>query len=144
MYREGEDLMGDFEIKGLEEFQEKLITVQKKAPDRIIENLDKQGENLRKEIRKNTPVGTSKRKKLKNSFKLNEVEKVNGGYSKGLRSNAPHFHLIERGHRVVNKKGETVDKVDGLFFLEKTTMQMEEPIMNDMKKWLDKLFEELK
>lgn len=136
--------MSSFEVKGLEEFQRKLKTVEKKAPDRIRDQLDKQGKNLRKGIRENTPVGISKRKKLINSFKLNEVEKSNGGYSKGLRSNAPHFHLVERGHRLVDKNGKTIGKVDGLFFLEKTTTQMETPIMLDMKSWLDKLFEELK
>ena len=35
--------MADFKIEGLEEFQEKLKTIEKKAPDRILDKLDDEG-----------------------------------------------------------------------------------------------------
>ena len=136
--------MSGFHIEGLEELQEKISTIKNKAPDRIIEQLDTQGKKLRKAIKANTPVGISKRKKLKNSFKLKPVERTNGGFSKGLHSNALHYHLIERGHKGVTPGGKQIGWVSGTFFLEKTTLAMETPMMIDMRKWLDELFVELR
>ena len=132
--------MESFKIEGLEEFQEKLKTIEKKSPDRIINELDKQGNRLRRAVRENTPVRTGK---LKRSYKLSPVEKVKGGYSKGFRSNAPHFHLVERGHMQVNRDGSK-KWVEGIFMVEKTVMQEEDPIMKDLQKWMNTLFLELR
>lgn len=141
MYREGE-IMGDFKIEGLEEFQEKLRTIEKKAPDRILDKLDDEGKKLRTASRMNTPKG--KTGNLRKGYKLLPVEKIQGGYQKGITNTSPHFHLVERGHRKVTPGGKEIGFVPGKFYLEKTVKQEEEPLMNELENWLNTLFKELK
>ena len=38
--------MADFKVEGAEEFQKKLKTIEKKAPDRILDKLDEDGKKL--------------------------------------------------------------------------------------------------
>jgi hypothetical protein len=133
--------MADFKMEGLEEFQEKLKTIEKKAPDRIIEKLDEEGKKLRVAARDNTPKVTGR---LRKSYKLLPVEKIQGGYQKGMTNTAPHFHLVEKGHRKVSKSGKELGWTEGLFMLEKTVKEQEEPIMEELQEWLDELFNELK
>lgn len=133
--------MSDFEIRGLEEFEKKLKLIERRAPDRILDKLDDEGKKLRKEVKNNTPSDT---KKLQKSYKLAPVEKIKGGYQKGLYSKSPIFHLIERGHMQMSKSGQELGWKEGVFMMEKTVSEQEEPIMNRLKSWLNELFEELK
>ena len=133
--------MADFKIEGLEEFQEKLKTIEKKAPDRILDKLDEEGKKLRVAARDNTPKVTGK---LRKGYKLTQVEKIQGGYQKGLYNNYPTFHLVEKGHRKVSRSGKELGWTEGLFMLEKTVKEQEEPIMEELQEWLDELFNELK
>ena len=136
--------MGDFDVKieGVEEFQEKLKTVEEKAPDRIIDELDEEGKKLRKQAMNNTKKG--KTGNLRKGYKLLPVEKIKGGYQKGMTNTAPHFHLVEKGHRKVSKSGKELGWTEGKFYLKKTVEEQEEPITEDLKDWLDELFQELK
>ncbi|HSH50560.1 MAG TPA: HK97 gp10 family phage protein, partial [Bacteroidales bacterium] len=69
--------MADFKVEGIDEFQEKLKVIEKKAPDRILDKLDDEGKKLRKEARANTPKKTGK---LRKGYILTQVEKIQGGY----------------------------------------------------------------
>lgn len=133
--------MAEFKIEGVEEFEKKLKTIEKKAPDRIIRELDRQGNKLRRAARANTPVKTGK---LRKGYRLTQVEKIRGGYQKGLYNSAPHFHLVEKGHRKVTQSGKEIGWTDGVFMVEKTVKQEEEPMMEELQEWLDTLFQELK
>lgn len=133
--------MADFKVEGLEEFQEKLKLIEKKAPDRILDKLDEEGKKLRVAARDNTPKVTGK---LRKGYKLLPVEKIQGGYQKGLYNNYPTFHLVEKGHRKVSKSGKELGWTEGKFMLEKTVKEQEEPIMEELQEWLDELFNELK
>mgnify|MGYP001003478784 CR=1 FL=1 len=136
--------MGDFDVKieGVEEFQEKLKTVEEKAPDRILDKLDEEGKKLRKQAMNNTKKG--KTGNLRKGYKLLPVEKIKGGYQKGMTNTASHFHLVEKGHRKVSKSGKELGWTEGKFYLDRTVKEMEEPITEDLKDWLDELFQELK
>lgn len=133
--------MANFKVEGLEEFQEKLKLIEKKAPDRILNKLDDEGKKLRVAARNNTPKITGK---LRKGYRLTPVEKVQGGYQKGLYNRHPTFHLVEKGHRKVTPGGREIGWTDGLFMVEKTVKQEEEPIMNELQKWLNDLFKELR
>lgn len=133
--------MSDFKIEGLEEFQEKLRTIEKKAPDRILDKLDDEGKKLRVVLRRNTPKITGN---LRKGWRLEQVEKVQGGYQKGIYNKAPHHNLVEKGHRKVTQSGKEIGWTEGKFYTEKTVKQEEEPLMNELKNWLDELFKELK
>lgn len=132
--------MADFEIEGLEEFQKKLHTVEKYAPDRIIEELDEAGKELRKQARANTPRKTGN---LQRGYRLTEVEKIQGGYQKGLYNKSPHHHLVNNGHRKVTPGGREVGWTPGLFYIERTVEEMEGPLTEDLREWLDELYKEL-
>lgn len=137
----------NFEIKGLEEFQKKIQTIEKKAPDRILNELDRQGNKLRKAMRENSPVSDRNkpnRKRIKYSYKLDPVKKVGGGYSKGLYNKAPHHHLVNNGHRKVTPGGRVIGWTPGLFYIEKTVAQQETIIMSELQSWLSELYGELK
>lgn len=129
------------EIKGLEEFQKKIQTIEKKAPDRILKELDRQGNYLRKKARENTP---KRRGTLQKGYRLTKPEKVGGGYQKGLYNRAPHHHLVNNGHRKVTPGGRVVGWTAGLFYIEQTVAQQEPIIMSELQSWLDELYIELK
>lgn len=132
--------MPEFRIQGLEEFQEKLKLIERRAPDRILDKLDDEGKKLVKAVRGNMPKKTGK---LRKGVKALPVEKVRGGYQKGVTNKSPHYHLVERGHRKISKTGQELGWVDGKFYLERTVTEQEDPIMNELKNWLDDLFQEL-
>lgn len=133
--------MTNFKVDGLEEFEEKLKLIERRAPDRILDELDRQGNRLRRAARANTPKKTGK---LRKGYRLTPVEKIQGGYQKGLYNNYPTFHLVERGHRKVSPSGKELGWTEGVFMIEKTVAQEEEEIMDELKSWLDELFQELK
>lgn len=130
-----------FKLEGDEEFLEKLRTIEKEAPDRILDKLDDEGKKLRKAARKNTPKISGK---LRKGYKLLPVEKVQGGYRKGITNTTPYFGLVERGHRQVNKYGKTTGFTSGKFYLEKTVKQEEDGVNERLKEWLNTLYKELK
>lgn len=132
----------EIDQKSIQEFQDKLKTVEKKAPDRIIDKLDDEGKTFVKAAKENTPRG--KTNKLYKGWRHEPVEKVRGGYEKGIRNKAPHHHLVNNGHRRVTPGGRVVGWTNGLFYKEKTIGQEEEPMMNRLQSWLDELFKELK
>ena len=132
--------MAEFKLEGVEEFQEKLRLIEKKAPDRILNKLDDEGKKLRKQARANTPKITGN---LRKGYKLLPVEKVVDGYQKGMTNRAPHHHLVHNGHYKVTPGGRIIGWTPGLFYLERTVKEMEEPITEDLRNWLDELFKEL-
>lgn len=134
--------MAEFEVKGLEEFREKLQTVEKKAPDRILNELDRQGNYFRRQARKNTPVG--KTGNLQKGYRLEQVEKVGNGYQKGIYNKAPHHHLVNNGHKKVSQSGKVLGWTPGLFYIEKTVAQEENFIYSELQRWLNELYSELK
>jgi len=134
-------MMTEIKFIGIEEFQEKLQLIERKAPDRILDKLDEVGKELRKQAMNNTPKG--KTGNLRKGYKLLPVEKIKGGYQKGMTNTAPHFHLVEKGHRKVSKSGKELGWTEGKFYLERTVKEMEEPITQELENWLDELFREL-
>ena len=64
--------MANLRIDGLEEFRHKLRTIERKAPDRILDKLDEEGKKLRKRARANTPKKTGN---LRKGYKLLPVRK---------------------------------------------------------------------
>lgn len=133
--------MVEFKVEGLEEFEKKLRIIEKKAPDRILKELDRQGNYLRRQARKNTPVKTGN---LRKGYKLTKTEKIAGGYQKGLYNTAPHHHLVHNGHRKVSQSGKLLGWTPGLFYIDKTVAEEEGKINAELQNWLDTLFKELK
>lgn len=93
----------EFSITGLDQFVQDLNQVIQKYPYESEELLKKMGNKFKSEVKKDTPVGKSKKKKLINSYHLSKVQGYGTNLSIDFYSNAPHFHLIERGHKIVTK-----------------------------------------
>ena len=129
-----------FKLEGIQEFQEKLRLIERKAPDRILAKLDEEGKKLRKQARGNTPKKTGN---VRKGYKLLPVEKIQSGYQKGMTNTAPHFHLVEKGHRKVTPGGKEIGFTPGKFYLERTVKELEPEVNTELENWLDELFKEL-
>jgi hypothetical protein len=87
-----------------------------------------------------------------------EVNKVTGNYHKGwkrgkawvndgeykilVKNYSPHAHLIEDGHRIVNKSGEEKGFKEGKHVLEKAMNEFGETLMEQMlEEWLEELLD---
>lgn len=129
-----------FRLSGDTELQAAFRDVLRKAPDRVEDQLMKMAHKLRKSTRERTP---EKRGRLRRSYRIEEPTRLPDGYKVDLRSKAPHFHLIERGHRKVTPSGRELGFVPGVFMLEQsiTTANAETP--EELEKWLNKLYKEL-
>lgn len=128
----------DFEIKGIEEFQQKLDKIKKSIPDGEEKLLKKAGNKLRKKSKDKTPVGKS-HKHLKDGYKLSKIEYESNGMSIKMTNTSQHFHLVERGHRKVTKSGKEVGFVQGKHMVETSFQELEEELPGDIDKWMDKL-----
>ncbi len=93
-----------------------------------------------------------------------EVKKITGNYHKAIRrgkvfvsgSNqltvrvypsskiAPHFHLIEKGHRIVTKSGEEKGFVDGKHIFDNAGKEVEREYDKILNKEFDKALQKLK
>lgn len=130
-----------FKVEGFDEFRKKVRTIEKKAPDRILKELDRQGNKLRRKARENTPVKSGR---LKKGYRLTKAEKSGGGYEKGLYNRAPHHHLVNNGHKKVTPGGREIGWTPGVFYIEKTVAQQQPIIMSELQSWLNELYGELK
>lgn len=92
-----------FQVQGFGELQAKLDRVVREYPFESEQLLTKTGNKFRTHVKQITPDGgnPNKKRKLLKSYRVSKVQ----GYGLDLyvefRSTAPHFHLVERGHKIV-------------------------------------------
>lgn len=112
--------MADFTIKGLDGLNADILEAAKKYPKEVEKHLKKTGDVLKKKaIEKTTDSGTDHKRKLSKSWK-SEIEGMTiDSLEYQLRNKAPHYHLVERGHKLVTRKGRTIGFVQGRHFFEK-------------------------
>lgn len=144
------------EVKGFDNFAEKLKLAEKKAPGFIYDKYDSAAKDLKKKIRKVTPYNPKGRynRKLKKAsqhlrgrWKANKTRKNKGIYHTEVYSTAPHYHLVERGHAVVGKGRKATKNgqsyVHGTFFFEKKIDELEPELNKLPEKILDEIFNDL-
>jgi len=118
-YRRNKALIDKFR-KELEEMLEDAAGVEK-----II--LDKVGKLMLKRVKDNTPVDTGV---LQKSWKSTPAIKNKAGeVKKVIFNNENYAEYVNYGHRIVNKKGETVGFVKGHYMLEKALGQAEKELV---------------
>lgn len=98
---------------------DKLGAIERRAPDKILKAMDKEGNALRRGLRDATPKGATG--KLKSGWQSERARKEYGTYVKKIRNKSPHYHLVERGHRLISHKPKKIvsGEVGGRFFAEK-------------------------
>ena len=67
------------------------------------------------DVKRNTPVDTGN---LRRNWKATQTQKSSAGAEKSLENNVDYSIFVNDGHRVVNRKGETVGYVQGKHMLE--------------------------
>lgn len=117
-----------------EEFIGRLETVQKDFSDDVEIVLNRGANHMVRALKTNSPdSGNDHKGKLNKSWKK-KIE----GYGKGIHANiystAPHFHLIDRGHKIVDKKGQEKGFIQGKHFLQKTIDEQQDDLQEYMWK----------
>lgn len=117
-----------------EEFIGRLQAVQKDFPDDVKVVLNRGANRMVRALKENSPdSGKDHKGKLNKSWKK-KIE----GYGKDIHadiySTAPHFHLVDRGHKIVDKKGREKGFVQGKHFLQKTTDEQQDDLREYMWK----------
>lgn len=117
-----------------EEFIGRLQTVQKNFPDDVETVLNRGANRMIKALKTNSPdSGNDHKGKLNKSWKK-KIE----GYGKDIHANiystAPHFHLVDRGHKIMDKKGHEKGFVQGKHFLQKTIDEQQDDLQEYMWK----------
>lgn len=139
-------------------FGEKLERADKNAPGKIYDGLNKMGNDLKKELKANTPIGPPKKrepskKKMVNRWRKSQASREFGNYTVKIRSTAPHFHLVERGHKIIPRGGKKSKKpsykrkakgyVKGQHFAKKILDKRELDIYQEFDDLLDEILEDI-
>ena len=148
--------MVDFDVSGLEEMREALLSAVKKYPDKAQEALENVGKVFKRDVAKETYRAVEKRTgNLVKGYKLDRVEGFGSGmrihfYAEGKKN--PHFHLIERGHKLVTPKtrkgkvlkngGRNVGFVTGRLILDKVKRDYDKKLTKEVTEELDCLLKE--
>jgi hypothetical protein len=78
------------------------------------------------DAKRNTPVDTGFMRK---SWAVSPTKKTGNGAEKELYNTAFYAPYVNYGHRIVNRKGETVGWVPGKFILEKAIKKVEKALV---------------
>lgn len=126
--------------------QKKLSYVATKYPYESEILLKKMGNKFRNSVKKKTPnSGYESKRKLMKSYRVSKVQGAGKDLYVEFRSTSPHFHLVERGHRIVDKKGRDSGKrVQGRFMVEQTVLEYQKAFPKEVEKMVDNLLRGLK
>jgi len=99
----------DKDVFGFDELAKSFEKMEKKYPSAADRMLAAQGRAVTNKVKSLTPTG--KTKKLKGSWRMKAVKQYRGGKVRVVRiqSEAPHSHLVERGHEIV-RGGKSRDR----------------------------------
>lgn len=135
----------DFKMEGIEELENDIRTAIEECPKELKKGLNDIANDFRKSAKKRTPdykehKGDPKLKLKRCYGKRAFMEDDKTGIL--VYNNAPHFHLVERGHQLVTggklgKGGEVVGFVPGQHMMEKTKNEYEEIVPERFEKILD-------
>lgn len=139
--------MGKYDF-GFDEYIAKLKATERRAPGLVIAELEKEQRQIksayRKRVRTEAHIGNGK-KHLHNGLRHTPVEKVSGIYEGGVYNDpkkAPHYHLVERGHRKVIH-GKTKGTVAGKFYFKRSVESLEPKIERQRRRMVQRMYEEL-
>lgn len=135
-------------LEGLEELIESLENLSKKYPDRAGELLQKNAKMLRKEVVKNVKEDTKSKGKTKkslskeSSYAISQVQGYGEKQYVEISAKAPHFHLVEHGHKLVSHSGETIGFVQGKHMMSNAVKKSEQNIPSMVEGMIAELLKE--
>ncbi len=125
------------------QFEKDLLKLSKdlKSPE-TKKFLKKQGIKLKKKTEK---IAKSKVKEKTGryikSIKSGKVYDFEGSYSSRVYSTAPHAHLVEYGHKIVSKTGETKGFKSGAYVFEEARKEFEEEFTGAIDEYINGIYE---
>lgn len=134
------------EVSGLDTMQKKLKYVATHYPYESELLLKKMGNKFRASVKRRTPdSGLQSKRKLMKSYRVSKVQGAGKDLYVEFRSTSPHFHLVERGHKIVDKNGrDTGKRVEGKYMVEKTALEYQKTFPKEVEKMVDSLIRGLK
>lgn len=128
-------------FKGLDEFASQLQTLREKYPDEAEKELRKLGNILKKKAIEKTPEGKATKDKyaLKKCYHLSSTKQAGSAVFVEFNSSSPHFHLIERGHKIVDKDGKEHGFVPGVHMVESSMNEMDKEVPEELENWIGKM-----
>ena len=122
----------NIDVFGFDELEKAMKQCEKNYPSQADAFLMAEGRAINKRTKSLTPVRT---KKLLNSWRTKKVKLYKGGKVRVVRvqSTAPHAHLIELGHKIVQ----------GDFMLEKSMSEAQAKFNSGAEKLLDKITKDI-
>jgi hypothetical protein len=131
-------MSNELEMKGLDDFKQLLYDKAKDTPKEGLKLIRKCGNEGRKYAVKNGKELVKKRTGLYHkSWKTGKAFINNGEYKIYVKNLAPHAHLIEEGHRNIDKAGNEHGFTKGKKVLETSMQEFEPQMTNIVSDWLD-------
>lgn len=119
-----------FDLEDLDVFRQQLADIANEYPATAEKHLRRIGNKFKKIIKEKSPdSGKNHKNKLNKSWK-SEVKGFSGeDLSMDIWSTSPHFHLVDRGHKLVGKNGVVLGFVQGKHFLAATAQEIESDVV---------------
>lgn len=133
------------DIKGFDELKKELASAIDLYPDMAEERLEKTAKKFKSRVIKITKSAVKTRTgNLIKGFKLDKMRYYGINMEKDFRGTAPHFHLLENGHNLINKDGESVGKgwVPGFMIVDQARNEYGEIMPEEMKQLRDDILKE--
>lgn len=138
------------DIQGMDDLVASFQDLIKKYPDEAGALLVRQARELRKDVVKlvkndTDSDGTNKHSLTKISqYKISKVKGIGAQQYIEVSGKAPHFHLVENGHRLLNKDGKPVGSgfVVGYHFMDRASKKRRIELPTDLEKVVDRLLKE--
>ena len=139
-------IKSEFKIHGFDTIQKKLKYVATHYPYESEILLAKMGNKFRTSVKRRTPdSGLQSKRKLMKSYRVSKVQGVGKDLFVEFRSTSPHFHLVERGHKIIDKNGrDTGKRVQGKFMVEQTALEYQKAFPKEVEKMVESLIKGLK
>lgn len=141
--------MDGFDTKEIDKFAKELMGfVQDEFPKESKKFMRKQGNELKKVVRKNMKEKVKVNKKTGNLLK--GLKRGKPYYYKGqllsirAYSNAPHAHLIEEGHRKVSQSGKELGFTKGKHIFKESEKEFKSEFNKNAKDFIDKVLGDIK
>lgn len=133
--------MASLEFLNIDTLIDNIAKAIAEYPEEAEKALNRTSLKLKKELADKTPdSGSDHKKKLSKSWK----KRIQGTDLTNLRAEvyntAPHIGLVDRGHRLVSKSGQTIGFVQGKHFIDSTTKEIGDTVLpNEMDKMVKRL-----
>lgn len=130
----------DFTIRGLEGFQEDIEQVLSCYPDETKKVMHKTGREFTKDCNALMPTSyQSGKRAIPKSWKVTVDEVRHEANQAYIKNTAPHFHLVENGHRKFINGQDTGGFVPGKHYAERTSHEYEEKFPERIVEFLDEM-----